>query len=107
MNSVTPSALSTSKAYAISANVAGISSRTGGRVAKKPNLDESLSRIEAADSLTLRASSAAGASDRIVQPGAVSESMQVDMPSSTISSLVELTDHVGSLHPEGSPLLFT
>ena len=106
MYNVTPSALSTSKAYAISANATGISSRMGGSAAKKPKLDGSLSRMEAADSLTARASFTAPGPDRSVQPGAVRESILVDMPSSVMSSLVDSMDHFGNFHPDGSPLLW-
>lgn len=78
----------------------------GGREAKKPKVEGEESRIEAACSFTERASSAAAAPWRMVQPGAVREKMVVEIERSAMRLWLASVDHAGSAHPEGSPPVF-
>lgn len=81
---------------------ASMSSRTGGRAAKKPKRVGSASRIAAADSLTSRARWMAGGPERRVHPGAVRERMVVPMSWFSMTDLVASRSHEGRTHPEGS-----
>ena len=103
VNSVTPSAFSSSSAYAISASAADVFVKVG-IAAKKPYLDGFSSRKEARYSFVCRASLAASSPSRVSGPGAVREKIVVVMPRVLENFSSSARVHVGVHEPDGSPL---
>ena len=100
MNSVTPSASSSSRECSIVLSPLSLS-MIGGRAAKKPNVDGYDSRISAACSFTGRASREAASPLRIDVLGAVRDRIAVAMKWSCIIALLLSTDQGGRAGPDG------